>query len=108
MVSPFTITSMAESFESNSTQCSFIKNFSGTMPAGTQITITDENGKTIFEHKSAKSFNSVVFSSPELVLGSTYTITVGDQSEIIIMESISNGGSSGFGLQGGFGGHRSL
>ena len=99
---------MAESFESDSTQCSFIKNFSGTMQAGTQITITDENGKTIFEHKSAKSFNSVVFSSPELVLGSTYTITVGDQSEIIIMESISNGGSSGFGMQGGFGGHRSL
>ena len=75
------------------------------MSAGTQITITDENGKTIFEHKSAKSFNSVVFSSPDLVLGNTYTITVGDQTETITIESISNGGSSGFGMPGGgFGG----
>ena len=97
---------MAESFESDSAQCSFIKNFSGTVQAGTQITIADESGKTIFEHKSAKSFNSVVFSSPELVIGSTYTITVGDQTETITIESISNGGSSGFGMQGGgFGGH---
>ena len=97
---------MAESFESDSTQCSFIKNFSGTMSAGTQIAITDENGKTIFEHKSAKSFNSIVYSSPELVLGSTYTITVGDQDETITTESISNGASSGFGMPGSFGGHK--
>ena len=97
---------MAESFESDSTQCSFIKNFSGTMQAGTQITVSDESGKTIFEYKSAKTFNSVVFSSPELVLGSTYTIAVGDQTETITIESISNGDSSGFGMQGGgFGGH---
>lgn len=97
---------MAESFESDSAQCSFIKTFSGTMSAGTQITITDENGKTIFEHKSAKSFNSVVFSSPDLVLGNTYTITVGDQTETITIESISNGASSGFGIPGSFGGHK--
>ncbi len=96
---------MEESFESDSAQCSFIKNFSGTMQAGTQITITDESGKTIFEHKSAKTFNSVVFSSPELVLGRTYTITVGDQTETIQIESISNGTSSGFGMPGGFGEH---
>ena len=97
---------MAETFESNSTQCSFIKTFSGTMQAGTQITITDESGKPIFEHKSAKSFNSVVFSSPELVIGSTYTITVGDQTETITIEGISNGSSLGFGMHGGgFGGH---
>ena len=94
---------MAESFESDSTQCSFIKNFSGTMQAGTQITVSDESGKTIFEYKSAKTFNSVVFSSPELVLGSTYTIAVGDQTETITIESISNGGSSGFNMPGGFG-----
>lgn len=94
---------MAESFESDSTQCSFIKNFSGTMQAGTQITVSDESGKTIFEYKSAKTFNSVVFSSPELVLGSTYTIAVGDQTETITIESISNGGSSGFNTPGGFG-----
>ena len=75
------------------------------MQAGTQITISDESGRTIFEYNSVKTFNSVVFSSPELVLGSTYTITVGDQTETITMESISNGASSGFGMRGGIGGH---
>ena len=93
---------MAETFEKNSAQCSFIKNLSETMPAGTQIAITDESGKTVFEHKSVKSFNSIVFSSPELVIGSTCTITVGNQTETITIESISNGSSSGFGMRNGF------
>ncbi len=95
---------MAETFESDSAQCSFIKNFSEMMAAATPITITDESGKTIFEHKSAKSFNSIVFSCPELVLGSTYTIEVGEQTETITIDSVSNGGASGFGTPGGFDG----
>ena len=95
---------MAESFESHSAQCSFIKTFSETMSAGTLISISDESGKTIFEHTSAKTFSSIVFSSPELVLGKTYTITVGTQTDTITIESISNGDSYGFGMPGDFGG----
>lgn len=94
---------MAETFGSESEQCSFLKTFSSSFPAGTEIEITDESGKTLFEHKSAKSFDSVVFSSPELVLGSTVTVSVGDQTESISLENISNGTSSGFGQPGGFG-----
>ena len=87
---------MAESFGNDSLQCSFMHNFSGTMAAGAQIAITDENGKIISEHRSAKAFNSIVFSSPELVLGSTCTIHVGDQIETITIESISNVNASVF------------
>lgn len=93
---------MAESFDSASSQCSFYKACSKTMPAGTQITISDENGKTVFEHKSAKAFSSIVFSSPELALGKTYTVSVGDQNETVTMENVSNGSPNGPGMHGGF------
>lgn len=81
---------MAETFESTSKQYSFIQNYPSSFASGTKITIIDQNGKTIFEHTSAKSFNSIVFSSPELALGSTYTITVGNQASSITIENISN------------------
>ena len=95
---------MAESFGGDSTQCSFIKNFSKTMPAGTLISISDESGKTVFEHTSAKTFSSVVFSSPELVIGKTYTVTVGTETDTVTVESISNGDSYGLNPPGGFNG----
>lgn len=74
---------MAETFNSNSAQYSFIKNFSEMFTKETQISIYDENEKIIFEHISAKSFNSVVFSSPDLIPGHTYTISVGDKTETV-------------------------
>ena len=77
---------MAETFNSNSAQYSFIKNFSEMFTKETQISIYDENEKIIFEHISAKSFNSVVFSSPDLIPGHTYTISAGDKTETIFIE----------------------
>ncbi len=74
---------MAESFESGSAQCSFKKNYFAMLQAGTNIAITDDSGKILFEHTAAKSFNSVVFSCPELTAGGTYTITVGTQSDTV-------------------------
>ncbi len=94
---------MAETFGEKSTQYSFMKNFSGSIPAGTQITITDEDGKIVFEHTCAKSFNSVVFSSPDLAPGSTYTITAGNLTESVTIDNISSGDSAGGFGRGGFG-----
>ncbi len=74
---------MAETFESGSAQSSFIKNYSAMLQAGTNIVITDESGNILFEHTAAKSFNSVVFSCPELTAGGTYTLTVGTQSDTV-------------------------
>ena len=96
---------MAETFSGDSAQCSFIHTFSETLPAGTQITVSDESGKTLFEHVSAKTFDSIVFSSPELVLGTACTVTAGDQTDTITLESVSNGASSDFAMPGSFGGH---
>ncbi|MBQ0025933.1 MAG: carbohydrate-binding domain-containing protein [Lachnospiraceae bacterium] len=94
---------MAESFGDKSTQFSFIKNFSEMLQAGTKITISDSNGNVIFEYSGAKAFNSIVFSSPDLVLGNTYTISAGSLSESVTIDSISSGNSTGGFGRGGFG-----
>jgi hypothetical protein len=95
---------MAESFDADSTQCSFKANMSSSWKAGDTITITASDGTVLFTYAAAKSGNSIVFSSPELVQGETYTVTAGDQTTTISQDSISAGSSSsGFGGMGGGG-----
>ena len=52
----------------------------GNQPAGTQIILKDKNGNTVLEHTPELNFAVVILSSPELVKGETYSITVGSQS----------------------------
>ncbi|MCD8380147.1 MAG: carbohydrate-binding domain-containing protein [Lachnospiraceae bacterium] len=96
---------MAETFSSSSDQCSFMCTLS-TFSAGDELTITDSNGTVIFQYTVSKSGSSVVFSSPDLVQGETYTLTVGSQSTEITLNSVSTttNGSSGMGGQSDMGG----
>ncbi len=52
----------------------------GNQAAGTQITLTDENGKTVISYAPELSFQVVILSSPDIISGERYTITVGAQS----------------------------
>ena len=52
----------------------------GNQAAGTQIILKDKNGNTVLEHAPELNFAVVILSSPEMVKGETYTITVGAQS----------------------------
>ena len=52
----------------------------GNQPAGTKIILKDKNGTTVLEHTPELNFSVVILSSPELVKGEQYTITVGTQS----------------------------
>lgn len=52
----------------------------GNQPAGTQIVLKDKDGNTVLEHTPELNFAVVILSSPDLVKGETYTITVGSQS----------------------------
>lgn len=52
----------------------------GNQPAGTQITLKDAKGNVLITRKPELNFAVVILSSPELVKGETYTITVGTQS----------------------------
>lgn len=86
---------MAENFDSNSTQCSFIYNISGS--AGSIISIKDASGNALLQYTAAKSFSNVVFSSPDLQLNATYTLSVGSYSVEITLTSVSTGTSGGMG-----------
>jgi hypothetical protein len=77
---------------------------SNSWKAGDTITITASDGTVLFTYAAAKSGNSIVFSSPELAQGETYTVTAGDQTTTVSQDSISAGSSSsGFGGMGGGG-----
>ena len=52
----------------------------GNQVADTTILLQDENGNTLFSYAPALSFGLVILSSPDMVKGETYTITVGSQS----------------------------
>ena len=94
--------SMTEDFGSTSTQCAFLVTMNS-FGAGETITITDSQGNVLYTGVTVKSANSVVFSSPDLVVGETYTVTIGSTSATVTQSSTVVGNSNGFG--GGFGRH---
>lgn len=94
--------SMAENFDSTSTQCAFLVTMNS-FGAGETITITDSQGNVLYTGLTVKSANSVVFSSADLVVGETYTVTIGSNSATVTQSSTVVGNSNGFG--GGFGRH---
>ena len=53
----------------------------GNQSAGTKILLKDKSGKAIIEYAPELSFEVVILSSPDIVSGETYTITVGSESE---------------------------
>lgn len=108
---------MAEGFSDSSGQCSFLYNASSSWEVGTKLAILDESGKSLYEYETKKVAASVVFSSPDLKKGSTYTLQMtspsGDTAkETIEQDSVSVsagepsrfGGGMGGGRRGGFGG----
>lgn len=94
--------SMTENFGSTSTQCAFLVTMNS-FGAGETITITDSQGTVLYTGVTVKSANSVVFSSPDLTVGETYTVTIGSISATVTQSSTVVGNSNVFG--GGFGRH---
>ena len=74
---------MAETFSKDSKQLSLFVNFEKVMPSGSSLKICDENGRVLYEYVASKSFQNVIFSSPELTDGCTYTISTDDDSVVI-------------------------
>ena len=93
--------SMAENFGRTSTQCAFLVTMNS-FGAGETITITDSQGNVLYTGVTVKSANSVLFSSADLVVGETYTVTIGSISATVTQSSTVVGNSNGFG---GFGRH---
>lgn len=72
-------TSMAETFSSSSTQ-GVIACTTGTQQAGSQVTITDSDGNVILETATEYTTVLMIVSTPEMVKGESYTITIGSVS----------------------------
>ena len=91
---------MEEGFTAEgSTQCSFLHNLASAVNGGTEIKITDADGTELFSCTPEKNFQSIVFTSGDLALGETYTITAGSVSETVTLDSVAESNSTG-----GFGG----
>lgn len=69
-------TMMAQTF-SSSTQGVFAVTC-GSQPAGTGILLVDSSGAVVIDYTPELSFGLVILSTPEMVSGREYTITVGD------------------------------
>lgn len=79
---------MLEAVDASSTQNSIMYVFSQTVTKGTEVTVSDSNGNTIFVYTPVKDADSVILSSADLTEGETYTFTYGEQSESITVDSV--------------------
>ena len=92
--------SMAESFDASSEQCSILYNMSISGTAGTTFAVEDMDGNILISYLVPCSYSSVNVSCPELTVGETYKIIAGDSEEEITLDSV----VTTYGTSGGMGG----
>ena len=95
--------SMAEGFDESSTQCSILYNIASGAAAGTTVSLEDSQGNVLLSYEAPNSFSSVVISTPQLQLGESYLVVIGDKVEQITLTETS--ASYGDAASGGFGGN---
>ena len=80
---------MAEGFDADSEQCSILYNVRLGVEAGSDAALLDEDGNALLFWNVPGSFSSVVFSAPEMTLGGTYTVVIGQSEETITLTQTS-------------------
>lgn len=95
---------MAENFTTDSTQCAMLVNLSETL--SDKVVLKDSKGKEIISYEPAKTYNSVVISTPDIKTGETYTLSCGNTDTSVEMTSTIYGESNGMGGGHGMGGGR--
>lgn len=102
---------MAEGFDSSSTQASIFYIYSAGAEAGTRVTLEDSEGNTLIDTEIAASFSCLTLSCPEMQVGESYVLFIGDEAEEITLEEMSasygDAQSSGFGGTMNWGGMQS-
>ena len=76
-----------------STQYSVMLNFQTANQAGTLVSVRASNGTELFTFKPAKRYQSIVFSMPDLSLGSTYDVYIGGSHTGTIQDGLYSGGT---------------
>ena len=74
-------TSMAQSF--SSAEQGLIAVNASNQSAGTEVKLCDSNGNVILSVTPELSYGLIILSSPEIVSGQTYSLTVGSQTESV-------------------------
>ena len=94
---------MAEGFDASSEQCSILYNIASGAAAGTTVSLEDSQGNALLSYEAPNSFSSVTLSTPEMKLGESYLVVIGDKVEQITLTETS--ASYGDAASGGFGGN---
>ncbi|MDE6787715.1 MAG: carbohydrate-binding domain-containing protein [Ruminococcus sp.] len=98
---------MAECPDNSSKQYVVSATFENTQKAGTSIKLLDENGGEIINFTSAKTFENIVISSPDILKDKTYTFYLDDtESESFTANEIVSTVGRQSSMGGGFGGRR--
>lgn len=100
---------MAECPSNSSTQYVVSATFDSTQQADTSVKLLDENGNEIINFTSAKTFDNIIISSPDILKDKTYTFYLNNaESESFtaseIISTIGKQSSMGSGFGGGMGG----
>lgn len=86
---------MVQNFGNTSTQGSMLVSVSGS--ENDVITLKDSSGKELLSWTADKAFTCVVISCPDIQQGETYTVTAGDTTQEVTMDSLIYGSGSGMG-----------
>lgn len=81
-------TAIGKAFSDTSTQASFNLNLTAEATKGTEVTVTDLKGNEIFVGAAKTSFNCVIVSTPEIVMGNEYNVRVGNNSTVVKQRKI--------------------
>ena len=93
---------MLENFDESSEQPVIMYNLTETMQGGTEVRVLDADGKEILSYTPPQSFNSIFLSCPEMKIGETYTVIIGETEETLTIDSDAvTVGNSGMGSMGG-------
>lgn len=81
--------SMAQSPSDSSKQASIVMQSSSNLAKGTTIYITDSSGNIVAEHTPVNDYQIIMFSSPDLKEGETYSICSGSKDNPIFSITLS-------------------
>jgi spore coat protein CotH len=84
---------MAQSLSTSSGQYSVAITYTSSQAAGTIVHIESESGDDILTFAPAKTYQSIVFSSPQLKKGETYAVYTGGSSTGTVVDGLYSGGN---------------
>ena len=88
---------MVENFSDTSTQAAFMVSLTG---SSGETVVSDAAGNVILTAEVDKNFQALVVSSPDLIVGETYTVTSGENTAEVSLTDIVTGSDVGSMMRG--------